>query len=50
MDLPSQTTSDWDLCRAPDIHAAHRGQWAAMGLPFVIGVFWVLALAGSIAA
>ena len=34
----------------PDSRSAHRGQWAAMGLPFVFGVFWLLALAGSLAA
>ena len=34
----------------PDIRSAHRGQWAAQGLPFVFGAFWMLALAGSIAA
>ena len=34
----------------PDARSAHRGQWAAMGLPFVFGFFWLLALAGSLAA
>ena len=37
------------LCRlTPDAHSAHRGQWAAQGLPFVFGAFWLLALAGSL--
>lgn len=34
----------------PDSRTGHRGQWAAKSLPFVFGVFWVLALAGSMAS
>ncbi len=38
------------VCRlTPDARFAHRGQWAAKGLPFVFGAFWLLALGGSLA-
>lgn len=38
-----------ELCRlTPDSRRAHRGRWSAQGLPFVFGLFWLLALAGSL--
>ncbi len=38
------------LCNlTPDHRSGHRGKWAAQGLPFVFGAFWLLALAGSLA-
>jgi hypothetical protein len=37
------------LCSlTPAGNNSHRGQWAAQGLPFVFGMFWLLALAGSL--
>ncbi len=34
----------------PDSRTSHRGRWAAKGLPWVFGLFWLLALAGSVAS